>query len=377
MTNPTFASMRPELGQSVEDLETPVVVADLDVLEGNIDRFRELETAHDVAVRSHTKAHKTPAIARQQEARLEGGLLCQTLSEAEVMTRYGADDLLLVCPVVTQPKLERLCWVADHVDHFATLVDGRDNAAPLQAAAAEHGTTVHAVVEVDVGVRRMGVHPGDEAVPLVEFIREQPNLVFDGILGHDGHVPVLSADEEELRDGCQSVVDDLRATVDAIEASGVGVDRVITGATATAPIMAEHDVVTELDPGRYVLNDVDLLQNGPDVGPEHCGATVHATVIARPTPDRAIVDAGSKTISYVDGPDPVPVGRDDVAFVRKSSEHGFVDVSEAEEPVEVGDRLEFVVPNLWSIINLHDVLPGVRDGRVAEVWHVEARGKDT
>jgi len=141
--------------------------------------------------------------------------------------------------------------------------------------------------------------------------------------------------------------------------------------------MANHDVVTELDPGRYVLNDADLLANDPGVEIDHCGARFHTTVIARPAEDRAIVDAGSKTISYVDGPDPVPVGRDDISFFRKSSEHGFVDVSEAEEPVEVGDRLEFVVPNLWAVANIHDVLPGVRDGVVEEVWHVEARGKDT
>lgn len=377
MTNPTFAEMQPELGRSVDDLETPVVVADLDVLERNIEHFRTLATEHDLAVRSHTKAHKTPAIARRQQAAFDGGVLCQKLGEAEVMARYGIEDILLVCPVVTESKLRRLCWVADHVDHFATLVDGRDNVDPLQAAAARHGTTVNAVVEVDVGLRRMGVEPGEAAADLATHIEAQSNLSFDGILGHDGHVPYLAEDESALEAGCAEVAEDLETCVDAIEAAGLEVPRVISGATATAPYTAQHDVVTELDPGRYVLNDADLLENGPGVELEDCAARFHTTVIARPTPDRAIVDAGSKTIAYVDGPDPVPVGRDDVSFFRKSSEHGFVDVGDAEEPVEVGDRFEFVVPNLWAVINIHDVLPGVRNGQVEEVWHVEARGKDT
>jgi D-serine deaminase-like pyridoxal phosphate-dependent protein len=374
MVNPTFTDMRPELGQPVEDLETPVVVADLDAMERNLERFRELADEHDVAVRSHTKAHKTPAVARRQEEALKGGVLCQTLSEAEVMARYGIEDVLLVCPVVSEPKLDRLCWVADHVDRFAVLADEPEHVARLGTAAGRNDTTVGVVLEVDVGLGRLGVEPGKPAVDVAEAVREQPGLAFDGILGHDGHVPYIASSESELEELCAGVAADLEETVEALEGAGIGVDRVTSGATATAPLMAAEDVVTELDPGRYIFNDAALLEQGA-VDRADCGATVVTTVIGRPTGDRAIVDAGSKTLSYVDGPDPVPVGRDDVSFYRKSSEHGFVDVSEAD--VAVGDRLEFVVPNLWAVANLHDTLPAARDGRVEEVWHVEARGKDT
>ena len=374
MVDPTFTDMRPELGQPVEALETPVVVADLDAMERNLARFDALADEHDVAVRSHTKAHKTPAVARRQEAVLDGGVLCQTLSEAEVMARYGVEDVLLVCPVVSDPKLDRLCWVAEHVDRFATLADEREHVARLQAAAERNDTTVSVVLEVDAGLGRLGVEPGEDAVDVAEAVRDRPGLRFDGILGHDGHVPYLASTQDELAELCAGVAADLEATVEALEGAGVGVDRVTSGATATAPLMAAEDVVTELDPGRYIFNDAALLEQGA-VDRADCGATVLTTVIGRPAEDRAIVDAGSKTLSYVDGPDPVPVGREDVSFYRKSSEHGFVDVSEAD--VAVGDRLEFVVPNLWAVANLHDTLPAVRDGRIEEVWHVAARGKDT
>ncbi len=377
MSMPTFADMRPELGQPVADIETPAVIADLDVLERNIERYQALAAEHEVTVRSHTKAHKTPAIARRQAAAFDGGILCQKLSEAEVMARHGIEDILLVCPVVSEPKLERLCWVADHVEHFATVIDGRANAEPLQAAAAKHGVTINTVVEVDVGLRRIGVDPGEDAVDLVEFVAAQSQLDFDGLLGHDGHVPYVASTEAERTEGCREVAADLERTVEALTNAGFSVDRVISGATATAHLMADESVVTELDPGRYVMNDAALLEQRNDVTAADCSARFLTTVIARPTANRAIVDAGSKTISYIDSPDPVPVGRDDVRFFRKSSEHGFVDVSEATDPVSVGDRLEFVVPNLWAVMNLHDILPGVRDGRVEEVWRVEARGKDT
>jgi D-serine deaminase-like pyridoxal phosphate-dependent protein len=373
MVNPTFADMRPELGQPVDELETPVVVADLDAMERNLERFRELSDNYGVAVRSHTKAHKTPAIARRQEEVFGGGVLCQTLSEAEVMARYGIQDILVVCPVVSDPKLDRLCWVAEHVDQFAVLADEREHVTRLGAAAERNDTTVGVVLEVDAGLGRLGVEPGGGAVDVVESIRDQSGLAFDGILGHDGHVPYVASTQDELAELCAGVAADLEETVEALEEAGIGVDRVTSGATATAPHMAAEDVVTELDPGRYIFNDAALLEQGA-VDRADCGATVLTTVIGRPTADRAIVDAGSKTLSYVDGPDPVPVGRDDVSFYRKSSEHGFVDVSGAD--IAVGDRLEFVVPNLWAVANLHDTLPAVRDGHVEEVWHVEARGKD-
>ncbi len=375
MVNPAFPEMQPTLGQSVDELPTPTVVADLDVLERNLAHMRDLADEYDVAVRSHVKSHKMPAIARRQQAVFDGGFLCQKLGEAEVMARYGIEDLLLVCPVVSEAKLDRLCWVIDQVERFAVMADGRDNVAPLQAAAERHDVTINVVVEVDVGLRRMGVQPGDDAVPLVEYIGEQPSLAFDGILGHDGHLPYYADTAADLEEGCEAVAADLQATVDALEGAGHSVERVVSGASATAPLMAKQDVITELDPGRYVFNDADLLDQAPHVEPADCGATFLTTVIAKPTPDRAIVDAGSKTISYIDGADPVPVGREDIAFVRKSSEHGFVDTSETTKSVGVGDRLEFVIPNGWAAFNLHDRITAVRDGVVEDVWHVEARGK--
>jgi D-serine deaminase-like pyridoxal phosphate-dependent protein len=376
MVLPTFSEMRPELGQPVDDLDTPIVVGDLDVMERNIETYRELAEENDVTVRSHTKAHKIPSIARLQEEILGGGVLCQKLSEAEVMARNGVEDVLLVCPVVREAKLNRLFWVDEHTEHFATMVDCPGNVTPLQDAAAARDTTVNVVLELDVGLDRMGALPGEDAVEMAEFIVEQPNLHLEGLLGHDANVTLASETEADYEAGCKEVAADLERTVDMLAEAGIGVDVVTSGCSATARYMAPHDVVTELDPGRYVFNDASLLESRVDIEPADCGMTVLTTVISRPTGDRAIVDAGSKTLSYGGSPNPVPRNRDDIRFVRKSSEHGTIDVSEAETPVEVGDRLEFVVPNLYGAVNLQDTIPGVRNGRVEEIWHVEARGKD-
>ncbi len=376
MPLPTFAEMRPELGQSVDELETPIVIGDLDVLERNLETYRSIAERYDVSVRSHTKAHKIPEIARLQEEYLDHGVLCQKLSEAEVMARNGIEDILLVCPVVTDAKLHRLLWVADHTEHFATMVDCPGNIDPLQSAAAERGVTINAVLEIEVGMDRMGAVPGEPALELAEYIDDQPNLRLEGLLGHDAQVTVEAENEEDYVEGCQQVADELAMTADMIADAGIDLQSVTSGCSSTARFMAPHDVITELDPGRYVFNDASLLEGRVDIGKEDCGATVVTTVISRPTEDRAIVDAGSKTLSYAGWTNPVPKHRDDLTFDRKSSEHGLLDVSEAEESVEVGDRLEFIVPNLYGAVNLHETMPGVRDGVVEEVWQIEARGKD-
>lgn len=376
MALPTFSEMRPELGQAVDELDTPIVVGDLNVLERNLETYRAIAERNDVSVRSHTKAHKIPPIARLQEEVLGGGVLCQKLSEAEVMARNGVRDILLVCPVVSERKLERLFWVVEHTEHFATMVDCPGNVQPLQDAAAARDATVNVVLEVDVGLDRMGTLPGEDTVEMAEFIADQPNLHLEGLLGHDAHVTLAAETEADYEAGCREVAADLERTVDMLVDAGIEVEVVTSGCSATARYMAPHDAVTELDPGRYVFNDAGLLESRVDIDIEDCGMTVLTTVISRPTEDRAIVDAGSKTISYGASPDPVPKGRDDVRFVGKSSEHGSLDVSGAEGSVEVGDRLEFVVPNLYGAVNLQDTIPAVRNGRVEDVWHVEARGKD-
>jgi len=376
MATPTFSDAQPRLGEPKGDLETPVVVADLDVVERNLQRYADLTEAHDVGLRVHTKAHKTPELARRQQEIAPDGVLCQTLGEAEVMIQNGLDDVLLVCPAVTDSKLERVAWLAEKCDRFAMVVDGPDNVDPLAETAASHGTTVGVVVEVDVGLDRMGVQPGDEAVAFGEYLRDLDGVQVEGMLGHDAHLPFVAETGEALEALCAQAARQLGSTAERLDDEvGIADLEVTSGATATAPYMAAQNAITEIDPGRYVFNDVDLLERAPHVELDDCALTVLTTVVATPTEDRAICDAGSKTLSYTEAPDPVPANRNDVSFPDRSSEHGHLDVSNAPD-VEVGDRLEFVVPNAYGPITLHDTLPVLCDDTVRDSWNVAARGKD-
>ncbi|AEN06925.1 alanine racemase [Halolamina sp.] len=376
MTAWTAEAMGPRLYEPVEALETPALLVDLDAMERNITEYAAVAEEHDVALRSHVKTHKNAEIAAE-EVELTGGtgICCQTLGEVETMARNGIDDIYLSYQVVGESKLDRLCWLDGKLDALATTVDSAATIDLLQAAAANHDRTLHAVLEIDMGLHRTGVAP-DEAVALAARITDAENLAFDGILAYDSHVKAAASTEQEFEDGCWAAMELAQEVVDDIEATGIAVEEVKVGGTATSRYSCTHPVVTEINPGMYPFNDVGELELRPwEVHKAACAATIITTVISVPDEDRLVVDGGSKTFSLDKPAMPDPKNRDDIEYANASEEHGWIDTSEAEETFEVGDRLEFIVPHVCTTINLHDLLVGVRDGRVEELWEVQARGK--
>lgn len=377
MPSDTSAEPRPSPYTPKADVETPALLVDLDAMEANVREYASFADEHDVRLRSHVKTHKNPDIARfQDEVSGGGGIVCQTLGEVEVMARNGIDDVYLSYQVVGDRKLDRLTWLARKLDRFATTVDGPGNVLPLQAAAADRGVEVDVIAEIDVGVGRTGVPPGEPALELAELVADQPNLNFRGLLAYEAHVKSEAETRAEYEEACAAAMDRAEETVELLESEGIPVEEVKVGGTATSKYSGTHPVVTEINPGMYPFMDVGELEHRPfDVSKDDCAATVVTTVISKPDDDRAVVDAGSKSLSMDKPQLPVPKHRDDVEYVNYSEEHGWLDTGDADDPVEVGDRLEFIVPHVCTTVNLHDAMIGVRDGRVEEVWDVQARGK--
>jgi len=377
MTLPTPADSHTRLCSPADEVETPAVLVDLDVMDENMARYAAFADEHDVRLRSHAKTHKTPDLAHYQHRHSDGGgIVCQTLGEVEVMAQNGIDDVYLTYMVVGDRKLDRLTWLAGKLDSFATTVDGPGNVRPLQAAAERRGVTVDAVLELDTGMGRVGA-AYEDAVDRAQLVDRQPNLRFAGIMAYEGMIfgedDVRTPAEYEAR--CFEVMDEVEAAVERIEAAGIAVEEVRVGSTATSLYSGKHPVVTEINPGMYLFNDHNLVRNSPDVSPGNCALTVASTVISAPTADRVVVDAGSKSICPdIDLP-PMAVGHEGVDYVNASEEHGWVDVSGSDATFEVGDRIEWIPPHVCTTVNLHDTLVGTRDGYVEEVWDVQARGK--
>lgn len=377
MSTWTTDEMGPELYQPVEKLETPALLVDVDTMERNIEEYAAFAKENDVSLRSHVKTHKNAEIAALENEMTDGGgVCCQTLGEVETMARNGIDDIYLSYQVVGDQKLDRFCWLSQKVDKLATTVDSVATIEMLQDAASEHETTVSVILEIDIGLHRTGVSPDQDAVALAERIDEATNLEFDGILAYEAHVKSEAESEAEYDDFCSEVMKKAQGVVESINSSNIPVDEVKVGGTATSRYSGKHPVVTEINPGMYPFNDVGELERRPwEVSKDDCAATVVTTVISVPDDNRLVVDGGSKTFS-LDKPEfPVPKNRTDIEYVNSSEEHGWIDTSDSDKSFAVGERLEFIVPHVCTTINLHDRIIGVRDGRVKEIWEVQARGK--
>ena len=373
----TLADAYPEPYTPVSKLETPALLGDVDAMERNVEEYVAFADEQRIDLRSHVKTHKNADLARYQDRVSDGGgICCQTLGEAEVMAKNGIDDIYLSYQLVGDRKLKRGVWLAETLESFATTVDGVANAEPLEAAAAERDTTVDVIVEIDLGLNRTGVSPGEPAVELASYVDQAEHLSFQGLLAYDAHVKSEAETRSEFEDYCWDAMELTAETVDRIEDAGLDVPEVKVGGTAPSRDSGRHPVVTEINPGMYPFNDVGELRLRPfDVEKEDCAATVLTTVISKPSDDRVVVDAGSKSLSLDKPAMPVPKGRDDIAYANASEEHGWIDTSDCEDEIEVGDRLEFIVPHVCTTINLHDHMIGVRDGEVVDVWDVQARGK--
>jgi D-serine deaminase-like pyridoxal phosphate-dependent protein len=358
------------------ELETPVAVVDLDVVERNVARIAALARDAGVRVRPHVKTHKTVEIARLQMAAGAAGLCLAKVGEAEVFAGAGFDDLFVAYPVVGQDKARRLLDLAERV-RLTVGVDSVEGATGLAEAFAAAGRTLDVRLKIDVGFHRVGVLP-EHAVALAERVAGLRALRLKGVFTHAGH-----AYGQGTPDGVAGVGREegrlLVETADRLRAAGMPVDDISVGSTPTARHAVHVDGVTEVRPGNYVFHDASQVELGTCTLAD-CALTIEATVVSVPAPDRAVVDAGSKTLSS----DPLRpreggfgrvLGRQS-RLARLSEEHGVVAVAPGES-FRVGERVRLLPNHACVVANLHDRLVGLRGEQVEAELRVVARGRVT
>jgi D-serine deaminase-like pyridoxal phosphate-dependent protein len=358
----------------ISELDTPALVVDLGIMERNLRRVADYARSHGLRLRPHTKTHKSTRIGRRQLDEGAAGLTVAKVSEAEVMLGAQPSDLLVAFPIVGRPKLERLTDVARKTNVTVAL-DSEAAARDLSEAAHAAQVEIGVLVEVDVGLGRVGVAPA-AALALARTILRLPGLRFEGITCYPGHVK--STDAEGLA-ALSAVGETLGGILRDFDAAGIAVKIVSGGSTPT--LFHSHEVagLTEIRPGTYVYNDLNTIRSG-GCALEDCAASILATVVSTARPGQMIVDGGSKTFSS-DRPlaGDVTFGRvveaPGARFHKMNEEHGFVDVTQAERAFAVGDRVHIIPNHICVAVNLHEQVYGLRGDRVEEVWKVEGRGK--
>lgn len=361
--------------QFVDELETPAALVDLDRLAHNLDRMAAYCVLHDLALRPHVKTHKSPRIAAEQLRLGAVGLTCATPRELEVMSD-ACPDLLLMHPPVGAAKIRRVLSLDRNV-HLTVAIDSIDAAEPLAEAADAAGREVGVYVEIDVGMRRVGVATPDNAIAIARRVRSLAPLSYRGIAFYPGHVR-----QHRLRQGeaLTRLREDLARWLTALGDADVAPGVVSGGSTPAAWRMHEVTGVTEVRPGTYVYNDRATVDVGA-CGWEDCALTVLATVISTAVPGQAVVDAGSKAL----GREPLPAGdeagygclldRTDIRVVRMSEEHGMLDLRGSDWLPRVGDVVRIIPNHVCIVVHLNDVIHGTRGQVVEASWPVSARGR--
>jgi D-serine deaminase-like pyridoxal phosphate-dependent protein len=360
----------------ISELDTPVVLVDLGILEDNINRAAARARAMNVALRPHVKTHKIPAIALMQVEKGACGIAAQKLSEAAVMVEEGINDVFVPFPIVGKLKIDRLVSLMRRA-HISVGLDSLPTAAALSERLVSEGLSLDVLIEIDTGLQRCGLPPGEPAVEFARILKTMPGIVIKGIFTHEGQV-YLSRNPAEVGSAAVTAAEEMVRTAGMMRANAIGCEIVSVGSTPGANSAPGVRGITEMRPGIYVFNDATQIRLGV-CGPERCALTVLTTVVSRPSPARVIIDAGSKTmssdVSRADGTFGVVLGEPEMVFDRASEEHGIIRVNDRCRALEIGDQLRIIPNHVCTTVNMHDIAYGVRGEIVVCDWPITGRGK--
>ncbi len=358
------------IGLSLDDLDTPALVLDLDALEFNIDLMARRIREANKAWRPHAKAFKTPAIAHKLIDAGAIGLTVAKVSEAEVFVAAGVNDILIAHLVVGETKCARLAALQRHATVRAT-VDHADQLPALSASAGAIGVEIGVLVDLDIGLRRTGVRGVDAAVALGRSVTQAPGLRLDGLMGYEGHALYIQ-DPAEKRAAIESAIDQLARARAAFERASLPCPIVSAAGSGSYEITAGLGCVTELQAGGGIFACpyyVELCR----VSGHQTAISVLSTVVSRPEPTICILDAGLKALSNLRS-SPVLPKFPKSRNLSISAEHSTFE-GPANELPPIGTKLEITPGYSDLTFVLHDRAIATRKGRVEAVWPLWARGQ--
>ena len=365
------------VGRAVADLETPALVIDLAVLDANIARLMATARTAGARLRPHVKTHRMAAVADRLRRAGAQGICCAKVGEAEAFADAGFDDIFIANQVVGASRLVRLVELAART-RLAVGVDHAEHVRALGGAFEPAAATIDVAIEIDTGQCRTGVATAEAAVALADQVERTDGLNLRGIYTHEGH-DYQAADPAGVHAAAAESQRLMTSVAAAIQAATGAPCEVSMGSSPSFLLESFHAPIDELRPGTAVFNDAShahLLGHA-----DWCAATVLATVVNLPAPDRVVIDAGAKALtSDRRGPGVLAntghgmvVGHPDAVITSVSDEHGVIAADASA--FAIGQTLRVIPNHICPCVNLYDHAFAAREGIVEAVWHVTARGR--
>lgn len=356
-------------------LPTPAVAVELDAVEQNIRTLIGQAKQHGIAHRPHIKTHKSVELAKLQLQLGASGITCAKLGEAEVMADHGIDDIFICFPLIGSDKLSRLEQLMKRI-RVSTLVNSTEGARGLSDVGQRIGRPVPVLIDLDGGIRRGGLTPGQPALEFAEKIRYFPGIEIIGLMYYGGLIY-----GQKNREGFEAVArrerDDLLTTAAMMRQAGIRMDVLSGGTSFSGKIPELLEGITEIRSGHYIFNDCGQLFSG-FAEEKDCALRVVASVVSTPDAHHAILDSGTKALTS-DGCVRHPgfgyvIGRPDITITNLNEEHAFL---ESEKPLgfSIGEKLAIIPNHACVVCNLNDEVYGIRGGRMDHKIRIDARGK--
>lgn len=354
------------IGRHRSEIDSPALLLYMDAVERNIAKMSRFFSDKECKLRPHIKTHKLPLIAHKQIEAGAIGITCAKLAEAKIFFESGIKDILIANEIVGDRKIQRLVHLSRYGD-LIVCVDQFENARDISEAAATMGRKVNVLVEINIGLNRCGVKPGKPALELVQKITRFKHLVFRGVMGYEGGLFI--EDAQEKREICRERNRLLVETKELIETNGYPVEIVTAGGSNTFNLTGLYPGITDIQVGSYVTMDTHNEYYGLEF---EQAITVLTTVISRPEKDRAVTDAGMKSLSTDNGLPSCKEPR--LAVSTLDEEHGYLRIDDPDHRLSIGDKIEIVPSHGCTTIPLHDRYVIIRNDHVESVIDIRARG---
>jgi D-serine deaminase-like pyridoxal phosphate-dependent protein len=359
-------------------LATPALVIDLDLFEENIAQMARHARANNVALRPHAKTHKCAEIARRQIAAGALGVCVAKLGEAEALADAGIESILITSPVVTERAIDRLIGLNARVRELMVVCDNPMVAEELAAAAHSSGKRLGLLVDIDPGMGRTGLPPGDDAAALVHSVARNPAFVFRGLQCYAGNLQHLES-ANERRAKSLFVLGELARFSKRLQSESVKLELVTGAGTGTFDSDPDAHILTELQVGSYVFMDRqynEVWEKSGAAPPFQTSLFVQTTVISANRAGLATTDAGFKAFATDAGPPVIASGAPPGAtYFFFGDEHGGIEYSSAGHRLGPGDVITCTGPHCDPTVNLHDCYHLVRGDCLEAIWPIEARGR--
>ncbi len=349
-------------GVHAADLETPALVLDLDVMDRNMARMAAFFRNKSAKLRPHFKAHQVLALASRQIQAGAIGITCARLEHAEKLVSQGIRSVLIANEIAGQNMIRRFLDLSRQAPVIVA-VDSPQVVADMSRMAGNRRSELNVAVDLNLGLNRCGVAPGEPALALAKAVLEK-GLAFRGLMGYRGNLRLPDGPEK-----LQLVHSAMQALVDSkalLERDGIPVGIVTSGGTTDYSIVANFPGVTEVQAGSYLVMDRAKYRLVPDF---ELALSIAATVISKDA-GRIILNAGAKAMSSLRGL-PSVKGIQGLQVKAMHAEHTLIEILDPSLPIQPGDRIELWVEYVDATISRYREMYGVRAGKVEEVLKIE------